>query len=102
MNKNGVFGADFEVINTRFYVKHWEVLSKNVFHSTHIYIQIFILFPKLLCIMKHYCDINESGFKFRFYSLFWRGPPENFEKITSKWCILSAFWGFKKSKWTFL
>ena len=27
--------------------------------------------------MKYYGDIicNESGFKFRFYSLFWRGPP---------------------------
>ena len=73
MRKNGVFGADFEIINTRFY--HWEVLWKNVSHSTYIYIQIFILFPKLLCIMKHYCDINESGFKFHFYSLFWRGPP---------------------------
>ena len=32
MHKNGVFGADFEVINTRFY--HWEVLWKNVSHST--------------------------------------------------------------------
>ena len=25
--------------------------------------------------MKHYCYINESGFKFHFYSLFWRVPP---------------------------
>ena len=36
MHKTGVFGADFEVINTRFY--HWEVLWKNVSHSTYIYI----------------------------------------------------------------
>ena len=32
----------------------------------YIHKDIFILFPKLLCIMKHYCDINESGFKFHF------------------------------------
>ena len=48
--------------------------EKNVSHSTYIYMYIHIdfhfIFQKLLCIMKHYCDINESGFKFHFYSLF--------------------------------
>ena len=31
--------------------------------------------------MKHYCEINESGFKFHFDSLLWRCFPGKFWKI---------------------
>ena len=31
--------------------------------------------------MKHYCEINESGFKFHFDSLFWSCFPGKFWKI---------------------
>ena len=39
---------------------------------------------KITCIMKHYWEINESGFKFHFDSLLWMCFPGKFWKIYIK------------------
>ena len=44
--------------------------------------------------MKHYCELMKMVLNSIFIPSSEAPPPENFEKITSKWCILSAFWGF--------
>ena len=40
--------------------------------------------------MKHYCEINESGFKFHFDSLFWRFP----RKIMRNLYQNGVFWAY--------
>ena len=54
--------------------------------------------------MKHYCDINESGFKFHFYSVFWRGPPgklwENYIKMVYSEVLINVNGNFYN--WKFI
>ena len=59
LHKKDVFGADFEVNNTRFY--HWKVLWK-ICLTIPLFIYVYILCFQNY-IMEHYCEMNKSGFK---------------------------------------
>ena len=95
-------GLEINPPEVDFWIRHW---------LTHVF-----TIEKFYEKMRLTLDIYTYRFSFYFqnYSVLWNTivtfmkvvlksiftpsseapPPGNFEKITSKWCILSAFWGF--------